>query len=145
MRASGFAFDRAQLLQAISYPLLRIIADGTGIQQDQIGFLELACQAKTVLVEDGSHDLAVTKVHLATITFQVEQTAGSCLFHLLPGQHLTLSVIRQKRFLLVKCWILIIHGANLQRMTVNLTAKHQYLYPATWIPATIRIIYTFLG
>ena len=98
-------------------------------QQDQIGFLELACQAKTVLVEDGSHDLAVTKVHLATITFQVEQTAGSCLFHLLLVNTSPLSVIRQKRFLLVKCWILIIHGANLQRMTVNLTAKHQYLYP----------------
>ena len=53
-------------------PLLCVVADGAGVQQDQIGLALILGGGVAGLGEDASDNLAVAEVHLATVALEVQ-------------------------------------------------------------------------
>src|ERR1700737_912116 len=51
---------------------LRLLPDRTGIQQHQVRLLIIARCAKSILVQYGSYDLTIGKIHGAAITLYIE-------------------------------------------------------------------------
>jgi hypothetical protein len=72
----GFAvLTVAKVPQPTPHALLGIVADGACVQQDQVGFFQHPGGGVAAIAEDGCHDLAVGKVHLAAVALQVKQFA----------------------------------------------------------------------
>ena len=62
---------RTQFAQPFAYPLLGIVAYGTGVDEHKIGLLYRLREAVARRHKDGTHHLTVGKIHLTTIRFYV--------------------------------------------------------------------------
>ena len=67
--------ERVELIEAVAHGLLGLFANRAGIQQHQIGLLEVVRGLVPVLLKDGCDDLAVRKIHLAPVGLEVELLA----------------------------------------------------------------------
>jgi hypothetical protein len=57
----------------------RIFPDGTGIQENQIGFFSRIGGIESVFCHDARHDFGIRKIHLASIAFYVQLSAFACV------------------------------------------------------------------
>ena len=61
-----------KLGKAHSHGLLRFFADGTRIQQNQVGFFHIKRGIVALFVQNGSHNFRIGEIHLAAVAFQKE-------------------------------------------------------------------------
>ena len=61
-----------ELAQTGAHALLGVLADGTGIQEDQIRLFFIPRGRESRFVEDACHNLRIAEVHLAAIALQIE-------------------------------------------------------------------------
>ncbi len=61
-----------ELPQAGAHAMFGVLADGTGIQEDQIRLFFIPRGRESRFVEDACHNLRIAEVHLATIALQIE-------------------------------------------------------------------------
>ncbi|MDT4850225.1 hypothetical protein FQZ97_843690 [compost metagenome] len=61
-----------QNTQTVPYPLLGIVTNGTGIQQNEIGLHHIGGSRIPVIPENRCHHFAVGEIHLAAITLYIQ-------------------------------------------------------------------------
>ena len=61
-----------EVLQTMTNPLLGVVPDGAGIEQDQIGLALILGGGVAGFGEDARNDLAIAEVHLATVALEVQ-------------------------------------------------------------------------
>ena len=76
-QARTAALQGPQLAHTVAHTLLGVVADGAGIDQDEVGLASLGGHAIARLLQDGSYHLAVGEVHLASVSLYIY------VFHLL--------------------------------------------------------------
>ena len=63
--------EGTELAEAFADALLGIVADGAGVDEDVVGLLNIGCDSVARLLKKGGHNLAIGKVHLTAIGFDV--------------------------------------------------------------------------
>ena len=58
--------------EAVSHPLLRIVPDGAGVQQDQICVVRFSGRLEARVGQNARHDFAVAEIHLTTVALEVQ-------------------------------------------------------------------------
>ena len=65
-------FRLLKLSQSCPDALLGILANGTGIEQDQIRFVFIACGRESRITQNACNNLRIAKIHLTSVALQVE-------------------------------------------------------------------------
>ena len=63
--------------------LFRLIADGTGIQENDIGLLDIGSGVKTIFLKNRRNNLTVREIHLAAIALDIKLAAIASVIGLL--------------------------------------------------------------
>jgi len=63
---------RVDLLEAHAHRLLGLLADGTGVEQHEVGIGEVVGGVKTFVKQNARHDFRVREIHLAAIALNVK-------------------------------------------------------------------------
>jgi hypothetical protein len=74
-------FYLPEKLEPVPYRLFRFFPDAAGVQQYQVGLFIVTGSAKSIVIQNRSHDLAVREVHLAAVAFDVEFPPVAARFH----------------------------------------------------------------
>ena len=59
-----------EVAQTPDHALLGMLADRAGVQQDDVGLLELRCGRVTGSAQDPSNQLGIRDIHLASVGFE---------------------------------------------------------------------------
>ena len=65
-------FVTVELPKSAPYPLFGIVADGTGIHQNDIGLRNILRITVSFVLHDGNEDFAVADIHLAPVCLHIE-------------------------------------------------------------------------
>src|SRR5258705_8799477 len=65
-------FQFSKLRKTFPDSLFRLFPDGTCIDEDKVSLFCISRGAKTLALQDGGNDFAVSKIHLAAIAFNVK-------------------------------------------------------------------------
>ena len=75
-------FVALEMNQAPSHTLLRIVSDGTSVQQHQVGIVGVPCRLVAGIRQDAGHNFTVAEIHLAAVALQVQfSSCGARSFH----------------------------------------------------------------
>ena len=85
-----FSFTCRNRLEPVPDSLFGLFPDAAGIEQHQVCLLIVPGGAKSVIIQNGCHDLAVREVHLATIAFDIEFLPVVPAIHVGRGKRFTL-------------------------------------------------------
>ena len=70
-----------ELTEAPDHPLLGVVADGAGVQQDDVGALGPLHRVVAGCGELSEHQLGIAHVHLAAVRFDVDGRSGHGIAH----------------------------------------------------------------